>query len=93
MAHSHSGTHCPRCSLYFTKDANPRPPSSPSTGVPLFGIRLAVDVGAWLAAPSTALGVLRVKLSYSSVLDKEISAIRRSPLKAGASLGKVIHAW
>lgn len=52
-----------------------------------------MDVGAKLAAPSTALGDLGEKLPYSSVLSKEISAIRRSPLKAGDSLQEVIHTW
>lgn len=76
------------------KMPGPGQPSNPSAGVPLSGTtELAVDVGAWLAAPSTAPGVLRGKLPCSSVLGKEISAIRRSPLKAGAILWKVIHSW
>lgn len=70
MAHSHPGAQTmprsPRCSSYFTEDASPRQPSNPSAGVPLFGTTgLAVDVGAWLAALSTALEVLKEKLPYN----------------------------
>lgn len=54
---------------------------------------LAVDMGARLVAPYTALGVLREKLPYNPMLDGEISAIRRSPLAAGANLQEAIQTW
>ena len=60
---------------------------------PFWTMVLAVHVGAWLVAPSTAPGVLGEKLPYNPVPDGETSAIRRSPLEAGASLQEAIQTW